>query len=188
MAHTILIVDDEPNFLESIRRLLRKETYTIRCAKSAAEALDILRKEPIDLVVTDQEMPGMRGTEFLREVREAYPDAVRFMLTGKATLEVAVEAINEGAIGRFLTKPCNPVDLAVTIRLALQNKDLLAEAKRLLTKVRQQDRLLDEMERIAPGISEVKRDREGVIIVDEVSEDYESLMCEIRESLGDEHE
>jgi CheY-like chemotaxis protein len=80
---------------------------------------------------------------------------------------------------------CMPVDLAVTIRLALQHKDLLAETKRLLAKVKQQDRILEEVQRIDPGVSEVKRDREGVIIVDEIADDYESLMSEIRKTLGD---
>lgn len=184
MQHSILFVDDEPNFLDAVKRSLRKEDYLLFCASSASDAFGVLKERPIDLVISDQEMPGMQGTEFLRQVRDLYPETVRFMLTGKATLEVAVAAINDGAIARFLTKPCNAVDLAVTIRLALQHKDLLANARRLLVKVREQERVLERMENQSPGITRVDRDATGAIVLDNATEDFDSFMREIGATLG----
>src|SRR5690606_30566059 len=131
------------------------EPFEVICAASADEALDLLRAQPVDVVVSDQEMPGTTGTVFLSQVRQAFPETVRFMLTGKPTLEVAVQAINEGAISRFFTKPCNPVELAVTIRQALQHKDLIAASKRLLLTVKEQATELARLEQQYPGISEL---------------------------------
>ena len=83
------------------------------------EALRILVVEPVDVVVSDEDMPGMRGCELLATVREHSPGAVRIRLSGKGSLETAIHAINDGEIYRFLTKPCNTTDLAHTIRHAL---------------------------------------------------------------------
>ena len=180
MSHTILLVDDEPNLLVALQRALRKNPYEIATAQSGAEALRFLKDVEVDVVVSDQNMPGMSGAEFLRRVHESYPDTVRFMLTGNATLEVALEAINKGAISRFFTKPCNDVELSVAIRQALEHKDLMAEAWRLLKKVQEQDSILDRLERESPGITEVKRDSEGVVIMEEdVPANYERFMNEM---------
>jgi len=132
MTAKVLLVDDEPNLLSALRRSLRREPYEILSAASGEEALSILASTEVDVVVSDQNMPGMSGTELLTRIHETYPETVRFMLTGKATLEVAVEAINNGAISRFFTKPCNDVDLAITIRQALEHKRLTEKAWDLL--------------------------------------------------------
>jgi DNA-binding NtrC family response regulator len=87
-----------------------------------------LRAKTVDVVVADHDMPVMRGTTFLAKVRQEFPDTIRMMLTGKPTLEVAIQAINEGAIHRFFTKPCRHVDLIITLRQALQQHDLLVAA------------------------------------------------------------
>ena len=79
------------------------------------------------LIVYDEEMAGMSGTEFLGRVAEQYPDTVRIVLTGHPTLPAALRAINEGKVYQFFTKPCNEIDLAITIRRALEQKDLLAK-------------------------------------------------------------
>ena len=123
MEHKVLLVDDDANLLAGLRRTLRNEPYEILSATTAEEALRILGREEVSVVISDQEMPGMSGTVFLAAVRQRFPDTVRFILTGKATLDTAIQAINDGAISRFFNKPCNPVDLAVTIRQALQQKD-----------------------------------------------------------------
>ncbi len=183
MQHKILLVDDEPNILMALQRALRKEPYRIFTALSGNEALSIFEKTLIDAVVSDQDMPGMSGTELLRQIHNSYPDTVCFMLTGKATLEVAIQAINEGAINRFFTKPCNNVDLAVTIRSALQQKDLMTEARRLLREFKQQSGLLEAIEEEYPGITQVKLDSSGAIVVDDdIPEDYEQLMEELQKA------
>ena len=157
MAHTVLLVDDDPNVLEGLKRAFRKEPYTIVTADSATSALDILTSNEVDVVISDQDMPGMSGTQFLRQVRDQYPDTVRFILTGNATLDVAIDAINEGAVSRFFTKPCSYFDLSVTIRQAIEHKDLIENAMKLLTVVKQQKALLEQLERAAPGILDEQR-------------------------------
>ncbi len=167
MQHTILIVDDEPSIRELLTDALSREPYDVLCAGSAEEALGIIDKKPVDVVLSDEKMPGMSGSEFLAIVRQQYPDTIRMILTGHASLEAAIRAINEGEIYRFFTKPCKMVDLTVTIRQALQHKDLMAENQRLLSIVKQQSLSLEALERQHPGITKIKRDASGAVIIDE---------------------
>ena len=147
--------------------MLSRESYTVHCAESAKEALKILSQEPIDVVISDEVMPGMTGTEFLAVVRKDYLDTIRIILTGHASLESAMHAINEGEIYRFLTKPCNLVDLSVTIRQALEQKHLKNENKRLEKIVEQQSFSIKKIENKYPGITKIKRDSGGAIIIDD---------------------
>ncbi len=166
MQHTVLIVDDEPSARELLTNALSREPYDVLCADSAEEALGILVQEPVDVVLTDEVMPGMSGSEFLAIVRQQYPDTIRMILTGYANLKTAIRAINEGEIYRFFTKPCNIVDLTMTIRQALQHKDLMAENQRLLSIVKQQSLSLEALERQHPGITKVKRNARGAVNID----------------------
>ena len=167
MENSILVVDDHQIIRDMLENTLSRESYTVHCAGSAEEALKILSQEPIDVVISDEVMPGMTGTQFLAVVRKEYPDIIRIILTGHASLESAMHAINEGKIYRFLTKPCNLVDLSVTIRQALQEKYLTNENKRLAKIVKQQSFSLGEIEKEYPGITKVKRDSGGAIIIDD---------------------
>ena len=123
MQPRVLLVDDEPHVTEALKRVLREEAYDIRTASSARTALQILARETVDVVVSDERMPGMSGSEFLATVRRSYPNTVRILLTGHANLEAAVRAINEGEIYRFLTKPCKEADLTRAIEHALRRKE-----------------------------------------------------------------
>lgn len=186
MKRRILIVDDEPNVGAGIRRGLRHEPYEVYAACSAAEALEWMGRNHVDVVIVDEEMPGMRGTQLLAHLAKYYPDTIRFMLTGKASLEVAVAAINEGAINRFFYKPADLTDLAITIRQALQHKDLVIEAMRLLRQYKGQNSLLQRIERLHPGITRVDRDCEGAIVLDETpTGSYEDLIEELRATRQD---
>ena len=167
MAHTILVVDDEPPILEMLKAYLGQKSFQVYCALSAEEALPILSRQRIDLIISDLKMPGMSGTEFLAITKNKYPDIIRIILTGHANLDSAMRAINEGEVYRFFTKPCNMTDLTVTIRQALQQKDLMAENKRLLEIVQRQSLSISALEKRYPGISKVKRDVDGAIIIDE---------------------
>ena len=169
--HVVLMVDDDKNILDSFQRILRREPYEVRCVSSAAEALKVLASEKVDVVVSDQEMPGMKGVEFLKKVREEYPDTIRYVLTGQPSLDVAIRSINEGAIDRFFTKPCNLIDLAITIRQALQQKELMAKTKRLLHTVKRQSAVIERAERDNPAITRVERDEEGTIVLDDSTTD-----------------
>ena len=131
MSYTVLLVDDEPHILEGLQRALRKEPYLILTAPSAEIALEILRTRAVDLVVSDYEMPGMHGTAFLAQVQQEFPEIMLFMLTGKATPEIAVQAINDGAISHFFTKPCDMVALAFTIEQTLHQRTSMQAVRRL---------------------------------------------------------
>lgn len=144
MSHTVLLVDDEPNVLHALGRVLRKEPYEIMTANTAEEAAELLQDRSVDLIVSDEEMPGMSGTEFLAGVAREYPDTVRIVLTGHPTLRTALRAINAGKVYQFFTKPCNEIDLAITIRRALEQKDLLVKSRELLAVTKRQSLLIQE--------------------------------------------
>jgi DNA-binding NtrC family response regulator len=188
MPQTILFVDDEPHVLEALKRALHKEPYLILCAGSADEALDILNREPVDVVVSDEMMPGMLGSELLAVVYRKYPDTVRIMLTGHANLEAALRAINEGQIYRFLTKPCNDMELRITLRQAIQQRELARESRRLLEKFKHHDSILEQLETDHPGITRLQRDSEGTIILDDGDYDLSALIKEIQEVLEESEE
>jgi PAS domain S-box-containing protein len=128
--HRVLLVDDDPALLAGLARVLHREHYEIICAGSGPEALARLEAQPVDVIVSDHDMPGMLGIEFLAIARDRCPDTARFILTGKATLEMAVAAINVGAVQRFFVKPCDVHELAASIRAALQMNSMGAAIRR----------------------------------------------------------
>ena len=162
MQYTVLLVDDEPNVLEGLGRALYMEPYKLCCVSSADEALDFLRDERVDVVVSDQDMPGTLGTEFLTKVRQWYPSTVRFMLTGKGTRDVAIQAINEGAVSEFFMKPCNNFELAVALGHAIQQQALLREYKELARGNPREVARLKQWEEEYPRIMKVPRSKEMV--------------------------
>jgi len=119
-AQTLMLVDDERNILTSLTRLLRREGYHILTAESPAEAFQKLAVEPAQVIISDQRMPDMSGTEFLSRVRQLYPDTIRIVLTGYTDLESVTGAINRGAIYKFLTKPWDDDALREQIREAFR--------------------------------------------------------------------
>ncbi|HLJ96550.1 MAG TPA: HD domain-containing phosphohydrolase [Gemmataceae bacterium] len=132
MNPKILCVDDEPNILSAFERHLRKE-FAVSTARDGAEALELVAKQgPFAVLISDMRMPGMSGVELLARVRQAAPDTVRIMLTGNAEQQTAVEAINEGHIFRFLTKPCAPELLARTVAAGVEQHRLITAEKELL--------------------------------------------------------
>jgi DNA-binding NtrC family response regulator len=152
MRHTVLFVDDEPNVLSALQHTLHKENYDIRTAQSGQEALEIIRNDPIDVIVSDDRMPGMLGSELLATVQQEFPLIVRLLLTGQASVDSAVRAINDGRIYRFLIKPCYE-ELAISIRQALQQRELMIESNKLLTIAQRQADLLEEYSGEVPDIS-----------------------------------
>ncbi|HXV36983.1 MAG TPA: HD domain-containing phosphohydrolase [Myxococcota bacterium] len=144
---SVLFVDDEPNILKSLQRLLRNEDMNVLCAATGAEALRMLEESPAQVVVTDQRMPEMTGVELLSAVRQRHPEIIRMMLTGFTEIKVAVEAINQGEIYRLITKPWNDDELRATIRQAFEQADLKDEIKRLNRVTREQNFKLQDMNR-----------------------------------------
>jgi len=115
-SHCLLIVDDEPNILSALRRVLGDEGYRVLTAPNAEEGFEMLAKNHIQVIISDQRMPQMNGTEFLRRVRLIYPDTVRIVLSGYADLETVVSSVNEGALYKFLGKPWDDDHLREQIR------------------------------------------------------------------------
>ncbi|EKD33842.1 MAG: Response regulator receiver protein [uncultured bacterium] len=131
--YDILFVDDEPKALQAFARQLGRR-FSVRTAASAAEALTILQEGPCPVIVSDMKMPGMDGIQLLSRVKELYPDTVRIMFTGNADLATAIEAVNDGQIFRFLTKPVNPQTLTTSLKLAIGQYRLITAEKELLNQ------------------------------------------------------
>ena len=114
----VLFVDDEPRILTTMRMLFRSQ-YEVFFAESGPKALDLLRTQPVDVIVSDQRMPGMTGIELLRTARDLNPNAMRILLTGYSDLNAIIGSINEGEIFRFVNKPWSNEDLSVTVARAV---------------------------------------------------------------------
>jgi len=132
----LLLVDDEANVLSSLKRLLHDEDYKIIIANSASEGLELLNKYHIGVIVTDQRMPNMTGTEFLVQVKQSHPQTIRMVMTGYADMESVTRAVNEGAIYKFLVKPWDPEMLIITIREAFNHYHLSIEKAQLTEKIK----------------------------------------------------
>src|SRR4051794_21965692 len=128
MKHSILCVDDEVDNVDALERLFRRK-YNVLKATSGAEALKLMKTENVSLIVSDQRMPNMTGTEFLAESMKKQPDAIRILLTGFTDIDSVISAINSGQVYRYVTKPWDPVDLANTVDKAIERYELSAELK-----------------------------------------------------------
>ncbi len=151
----ILYVDDEKDNLQSFRALFRKD-FAIHLADSAQEALQILRCETIDVLVSDQRMPGMTGVELLERVAQEFPDVLRFMLTGFSDYDPLVDAINHGRIQGYFSKPLNPGEIKDRIEKGLENVYLKTRNEQLLEELRQSQDFLHAIIENIPDMIFVK--------------------------------
>jgi diguanylate cyclase (GGDEF)-like protein/PAS domain S-box-containing protein len=135
-ARTLLLVDDEPNVISALKRIFRTQGYQILTANSGPEGLELLARNPVDIIIADQRMPGMTGVEFLRAAKAAHPLTTRIVLSGHTELQSVTDAINEGAIYRFLTKPWDDEHLLGVIHDAFLHKELADENERLNLRIR----------------------------------------------------
>lgn len=135
-ARSLLLVDDEPSILSALKRQLRQGGYQIFTADNGYAGLELLAQHKVDVIVSDQRMPGMTGVEFLREVKTLYPDTVRIVLSGFTELQSVTSAVNEGAIYKFLTKPWDDDQLREHVAEAFQSKEMADENRRLNIEVR----------------------------------------------------
>jgi response regulator RpfG family c-di-GMP phosphodiesterase len=134
MADKILCVDDEPNILDAYQRSLRKD-FQIETADGGERALDMIKSNgPYAVIVSDMRMPEMDGVQFLAKARQLAPETIRIMLTGNADQQTASQAVNEGNIFRFLTKPCTPESLKTSLLAGVQHYHLMRAEKELLEK------------------------------------------------------
>lgn len=168
MERTLLLVDDEENILRSLTRLFRRDGYTILTAAGGEEGLHILEERAVNVIISDQRMPQMTGVEFLRRVKELYPNTVRIVLSGYTELESVTSAINEGAIYKFLTKPWDDDLLRKNIRDAFSHFELEDENRRLAEELRQANQDLEK--RVQDKTREVMVNLQALKVAQEVLE------------------
>ena len=183
----ILCVDDEPNILSALQRLLNRNGYQVLTAAGGEAALDLLRNpstsNPIAMVISDQLMPGMTGVELLRQVKECHPETIRIILTGHMDTESAIAAVNTGGTFRYLTKPWEDQDLLATVdagllqyELVQQNRELNEQTQRQNAQVLQLNQALEkQVKELASQNQELAR------LTDMLEKDlYESLAMLLR--------
>lgn len=142
---TVLCVDDEPNILAALHRVLRGAQVNVLAAAGGEEALALLRAQPVDMVISDMRMPGIDGVQLLEQLHQRWPQTVRILLTGHADLHSAVGAVNRGAIFRYLQKPWNEHELQAAVREGLERQALQRETQRLQALTQQQNEALQTL-------------------------------------------
>jgi len=141
--HQILVVDDDAGIVALLETELGG-VFKVFTATSGAEALAIMEKEPIQLVVADQRMPEMTGIELMKELVAQYPNTMRILMAGDNDVNVLVDAINEGQVYRYITKPWEPEALKTVVQQGLEKYELLNENHRLVQNLKQINRELNE--------------------------------------------
>lgn len=142
MERTVLLVDDEENIIAALTRVLRRDEYTILKAESGEKALDLLARHQVGVIISDQRMPGMTGTEFLSKAKELYPDTVRIVLSGYTDLNSITDAINQGAIYKFITKPWHDERVRSDVREGFERYEIKAENRRLAIELKEANETL----------------------------------------------
>jgi len=138
--HKLLLLDDEENILRTLKRLFEEdEVYEVHTATNSEEGIKLLEKHDFSLIISDYRMPNINGVEFLKISKEKSPDTIRIILTGFADVNVAITAINEGEIYKFIQKPWGDENLMVQVKRALEHYDLIKEREMLLDKIKLQN-------------------------------------------------
>ncbi len=141
--YTVLFVDDEPYILKSLQRLFRGDPFKVLTSSNAGEALEVLKSTSVQVLVTDNMMPGMTGVELAKRVKELYPKVLRIILSGQSNMDAVLKAVNEGEAFRFVLKPWSDMDLKATINIALAQYKLIDDNQRLLQELNAKSHLLN---------------------------------------------
>jgi signal transduction histidine kinase len=152
---TLLVVDDEPEMLRSVHDLFRLD-YRVLTFVSGLDALKALAVESeADVILSDQRMPEMTGVELLREAKKLRPEVTRLLFTGYADIKAVIDAINQGNVFRYVTKPWDPDEMLSVVRQAVDQHDLIAEKMRLLRDLKEKNARLLEANRLKSAFLEV---------------------------------
>jgi DNA-binding NtrC family response regulator len=162
---SILAVDDDPDILTALRRALAPLGVPIILTEDPTEVLAILSEQPIALLISDIDMPQMTGLELMAQVRLSHPEVVRMLLTGRATFDSAVTAINQGEVHRYLSKPFEPAELRKLVQEAMARSADLARASRAGLQAERKQQLFEQLEAEHPGLTKFARDAEGAYLV-----------------------
>ena len=128
--HTILYVDDEADNLTAFRAVFRRH-YNVLLAGSGEQAIGILQKQDVQIIISDQRMPGMTGVEFFEKIKDQYPDAIRIVLTGYSDMQAIIDAINKGKVYHYVSKPWKADAFKVIIDRALDTLELRQQNREL---------------------------------------------------------
>ncbi|MBC8171884.1 MAG: hybrid sensor histidine kinase/response regulator [Anaerolineae bacterium] len=139
----LLVIDDETEILKALKRQFKYD-YDVHIAATAAEGYQIMTEFPIQVIISDQRMPGMSGAEFFNRVKGEFPDAMRLLLTGYADIQAVIGAINDGNIFRYITKPWEPVELDTIVRQAFERYQLIIQNRSLVTELSEANVFLEE--------------------------------------------
>jgi DNA-binding NtrC family response regulator len=161
----ILAIDDDPECLSALRRALSGIGYPVLTTEDADQVFAMLRDKPVDVLISDIDMPAMNGVELIRRVRAAHPDVVRVLLTGQGTFDSARRAINDGEVYRFLEKPFDVRNLRQVVLEAIARRRELAQNSLVGVQAERRSMLLAHLEKEHPGITVVQRDASGAYIV-----------------------
>lgn len=178
----VLAVDDEPGICNALRRCLRPLGVEVLTAPSGADGLSTLEAHPVDVIISDMRMPGMSGAQFLKAARERYPKARRILLTGYAEVDSAVEALNEGGISSYISKPWDDARLREVVAESLETVLLAKEKERLEALTREQNAALqtmnEELERRVAERTQALRATNSLLerTVAELSHSYETMV------------
>ncbi len=154
--HCLLVVDDEPDLVQSVKDLLRFD-YRVLIATRAAEGIQIMQREKVHIVMSDQRMPEMTGVEFLKHLRDSHPETVRLLFTAYADLNAVTDAINQGNVYRYISKPWEPDELKSVLRQAVDYYDLQEERRRLILEVQEKNQQLEIANEDLRRANELKR-------------------------------
>jgi DNA-binding NtrC family response regulator len=163
---SVLIVDDEPALLRLMQRSLRSPELEVLTANGGPDALALLRRRTVDVILSDIDMPEMTGFDLLAILRREHPTVIRMIFTAAATTERAVAAINDGEVARFFVKPIDVEQLRATL---LSFRDRVHRVRREAEQMRHRarvDALVGWAENRFPGSTEIARDESGAIVVD----------------------
>src|SRR4051812_45083989 len=152
---TLLVVDDEPEGLRSVHDLLRLDYRVVTCARGA-DAVKILdTPAPIHVIMSDQRMPGLTGVEVLEHAKRVRPETTRLLFTAYADIRAVIDAINQGSVFHYITKPWEPEELEAVVRQAVEQHDLIVENARLLAELKASNQRLSEANRLKSAFIEV---------------------------------
>ncbi len=151
---TLLVVDDEPEVLQSLYDLFRLD-YRVLTADRGEQALTMLGEERVSVLMSDQRMPEMTGVEFLSKARRIQPEATRLLITGYADLRAVIDAINDGHVFRYVAKPWDPEELGTVLKQAVEHHDLIVEKGRLIEQLQAANARLEEANRLKENFIEV---------------------------------
>jgi len=164
----VLLVDDETAVLHAVKRIFgRSRLVELLTVEDPFAAMKLVTAGGIALVISDQQMPGMTGLEFLAWVNANHPEIVKIIMTGDTNIQTAVQAINDIGVYKFIRKPWNNDDLYWTVVRALEMARMQRKNLELQAELNEKDQCLQRYERLYPGITSVERDTDGAIVIDE---------------------